>query len=247
VRTPRSLVALGLVVGLSACATLRVGSDYDREASFAGAATYDWAEAPVDEEGAETVDRINPFIDRRMRRAVEFELDTRGLLRVEEGPVDLLVSVSVLAAQEIEDYRWSGASTAVSLGFAFGTYPGWFGPWGWYPYYGTYWSRYPYWRWGGRYGYVPRVGIAIGRRPYFGYPYAYSRYGWRSYGGYPSRDLRLPPGSFIIDVFDGESGDLVWRGWAEGALMFAPEADEMPAFISSTVHRMMEDFPIAAR
>lgn len=245
-RNPKWLVAFAFVAGLSACSTLRVGSDYDRELSIAGAATYDWAEADADAEGAETVERINPFIDRRMRRAVEFELDTRGLLRVEEGPVDLLVSVSVLAADEMGDYRSDRMSTAISLGFAFGTYPGWFGPWGSYAYYGGYYPGYPY-RSYGRFGYVPRVGVAIGRRPYFGYPYAYSRYGWRSYGGYPNRDPRLPPGSFIIDVFDGESGELVWRGWAEGALMFAPDGDEMPAFISSTVHRMMEDFPIEAR
>lgn len=245
-RNSKPLVALALMAGLSACSTLRVGSDWDREASFADAATYDWAEAEADEDVAETMDRINPFIDRRMRRAVEFELDARGLSRVEDGPVDLLVSVSVLAAEEIEDYRRGRMSTAISLGFAFGYYPGWFGSWGWYPYYGAY---YPRWRWSryDRFGYVPRVGVTIGRRPYFGYPYAYSRYGWRSYGGYPARDLRLPPGSFIIDVFDGDSGELVWRSWAEGALMFAPGTEDLPAFISSTAHRMMEEFPIRER
>ena len=244
-RISMSLGALTLLTGLSACSTLRVGSDYDREVSLAAASTYDWAEGEADDESAEAVDRINPFIDRRMRRAVEFELDTRGLLRVEDGPVDLLVSVSVLAADEIADYRGRGVSPTVAVGFAFG-FPGWFGPWGWYPYYGSY-SPYWYGRDYGRYGYAPRVGLAIGRRPYFGYPYAYSGYGWRSYGGTPARDVRLPPGSFVIDVFDGESGELVWRGWAEGALMFAPEVEDMPAFISSTVHRMMEDFPIRER
>lgn len=244
-RTSALVGLLALAVASAACSTLRVGSDYDREASFADARTWDWAGVAEGDEAAAEVERINPFIDRRLRRAVEDELEERGLVHVEEGPVDILLAVSVLDAGEIGEYRGRRDSPAVYLGFGFGYNPGyWYSPWGWgYPYYGYpyRYRRYPWFSYG-----FPTVGVAFGR-PYFGYPYAWSGYGYRSLGGVRSRDLALPPGTFIVDVLDGESGDLLWRGWAEGALMFAPDAAEMPAFIASTVHRIMDRLPIDPR
>jgi len=245
VRTSALLGAVALLAGSTACSTLHIGSDYDREASFADARTWDWAGVAEADSSAQAVERINPFLDRRLRRAVADELDARGLVRVEEGPVDILVSVSVLDPGEIGQYTGRGESPVVYLGFGFGYNPGyWYSPWGWgYPYYGYpyRYRRYPWYSYG-----FPTVGVAFGR-PYFGYPYAWSGYGYRSLGGYGSRDLALPPGTFIVDVMDGESGDLVWRGWADGALAFAPDADEMPAFIASTIHRIMEKLPIDSR
>ncbi len=52
------------------------------------------------------------------------------------------------------------------------------------------------------------------------------------------------PGSFVVDVVDAESGELIWRGWAERALFFAPEElQDLPAFVEETVGRIMETFP----
>lgn len=241
----RTRVGIALVAAAvtASCASMRFGHDYDREATFAAATTYDWVETP-EEELAE-VERVNPFIDRRMRRAVDTELEARGFRRVEEGSVDLLVAVTVLDVEGAESWRRGRVSPAFLVGFGFGYGPGLWAPWsGYAPWYG-----YSPWYGGGfyspwRYRGVRRFGFGVGATPYFGYPYGYGSYGpYGAYGGYPDRDLRLAPGSFIVDVMDGESGELVWRGWADGALGFAPDEDELPRFISAVVHRIMERFP----
>lgn len=54
----------------------------------------------------------------------------------------------------------------------------------------------------------------------------------------------LPPGGFVIDVMDRATGEVVWEGWARGALAYAPgELDALPRFIHDAVHRILEDFP----
>jgi hypothetical protein len=232
---------------------MRVGSDYDREATLDAVASYDWVSpAEADEETAAAVNRINPFIDRRMRRAVDSELEARGLQRVEEGPVDVLVAIAVLDVDRIGEVPRGGSNVPVVVGFGFGYNPGyWYSPWG-YGYGGYGYGRYGYagspyggWGWGG----YPAVGVSVGfgRGPYFGYAAPYGAYGYQSYGGFRSRDLALPPGSFIIDILDGESLELVWRGWAEGALLYSPDAPELPEFIASTVHRIMEEIPLGTQ
>lgn len=237
----RAGIALAAAFVTASCASMRVGHDYDREATFAGAATYDWVETP--EEELEEVERVNPFIDRRMRRAVDYELVSKGFRRVEEGPVDLLVSVRVLDVESSDRGRRGGASPAILVGLGFGYGPGfwypWSGyaPWWGYPWYGGYGGP---WRHRG----VRRFGFGVGFTPYFGYPYGYRAYGpYGALGGYRDRDLRLAPGSFIVDVLDGGTGEPLWRGWANGALAFAPDEADLPAFISSVVHRIMERFP----
>jgi hypothetical protein len=245
----RRSIVFGLLASIvtGACSTMRVGSDYDHEASLSNVITYDWVSlGEADEETVAAVDRINPFIDRRLRRAVDSELEARGLHRVREGPVDLLVAIDVLDVDRIgEIQRGGGGGVPIVVGFGFGFNPGyWYSPWGWGSPYG--YSRFGY----GRYGYggwgFPAVGVSLGfgGSPYFGYAAPYGSYGYRSYGGFRSRDLALPPGSFIIDILDGESGELVWRGWAEGALLFSPDVQDLPKFIASTVHRIMEDLPV---
>jgi len=250
----RRSIVLGLLVSVvfPACSTMRVGSDYDHEVSLIHVTTYDWVSlGEADEETVAAVNRINPFIDRRLRRAVDSELEARGLQRVEEGPVDLLVAIDVLDVDRIgEILRGGGGGVPIVLGFGFGFNPGyWYSPWGYgHGGYGGY-GRYGYRGYGyGGYGYggwgYPAVGVSLGRGPYFGYAAPYGAYGYQSYGGFRSRDLALPPGSFIIDVLDGESGELVWRGWAEGALLFSPDVQDLPKFIASTVHRIMEELPV---
>jgi hypothetical protein len=52
------------------------------------------------------------------------------------------------------------------------------------------------------------------------------------------------PGTLVVDVVDGEGEELMWRGWADRALAFAPEdLEELPAFIDDMVRRIMETFP----
>jgi len=194
---------------------------------------------------------------------VDAELEARGLERVQEGAVDLLVAIDVLDVDRIGEVPRGGGNVPVVVGFGFGYNPGsWYSPWGWGSPYGLGYGGLGYGGWGygglgyGGWGYgglghggwgYPSVGVSLGfGTPYFGYGAPYGSYGYRSYGGLGSRDLALPPGSFIIDVLDGESGELVWRGWAEGALSFSPDVRDLPEFISSTVRRIMEELPLDA-
>lgn len=252
----RSILTVALLgLTISACTSMRVGSDFDHEASFASVTTYDWvATAEGDEDNAAAIDRINPFLDRRLRRAVDYELAERGLQKVEEGPVDLLVAVDVLDAQRVGEVRRATTSaTPVFFSVGFGFNPGWYSPWGWggYPFWG--YSRFG---WGGRYGWGrpwgwgssgwgrASVGVGLGfGTPYFGVPAGGSFGVTQSWGGYGLNEPGLPPGSFVIDVLDGTTGELVWRGWAEGAVYYTPDPEDLPDFISSTVHRILEDFP----
>ncbi|MCG8467048.1 MAG: DUF4136 domain-containing protein [Gemmatimonadetes bacterium] len=251
IRRTRVLLALFAAVAVGGCASLRVASDYDRDVSFAGRETWDWvapAAAEGTEEEAAEVERVNPFIDRRLERAVRDELAARGYRRVEEGPVDLLVAVSVLDPERaVDGRRGGGYPYALGFGFGFG-----FGPAYFYPGFGLYPGLgfgFPYY--GSRY----RRGFGYGRsyssfrygyyRPYFGYGYGGGGYGpYGYYGGSRANDLEtLAPGTFVIDVLDGESGELIWRGLANGALAYAPDLEDLPDFIASVVHDIMEGFP----
>ena len=100
----------------------------------------------------------------------------------------------------------------------------------------------------------------------FGYPYGgfgYPGYGWRpgfgvgfysvgGPGGYPYRGYGYPisasasgyaPGTLAIDVTDRRSDELVWRGWAEGALFEPVPPEQLADFIDEVVEKIMRNFP----
>ncbi len=95
--TIATLVALS---GLSGCAT-RVRSDFDREAVFSDYNTFDWI-APLvraSEEGVQA-DLEGPFarnslLDKRIRAAVNGNLETRGFQYVESGESDFRLNYHV--------------------------------------------------------------------------------------------------------------------------------------------------------
>ncbi len=95
--TIATLVALP---GLSGCAT-RVRSDFDREAVFSDYNTFDWI-APLvraSEEGVQA-DPEGPFVrnsllDKRIRAAVNRNLETRGFHYVEGGESDFRLNYHV--------------------------------------------------------------------------------------------------------------------------------------------------------
>lgn len=230
----RVFLTLCTAVWFGGCATLRVASDYDHSVSFEARHTYDWAAAP--EEGAaeesEEMERVNPFLERRLERAVDNELGELGFEKVEDGPVDFLVAVSIIDPEGATFGRGGGGLPLVlALGFGFGT-PYAYSPFG-YGFGGFYSGRSRFGRGFGGYS-------SFGYRPYFGYGYGSSGY----YRGGSGADLgSLGPGSFVVDILDGESGELIWRGWANGALGHAPDLDGLPDFIASVVHDIMKDFP----
>lgn len=210
-------VVLSATLVLSACVGLRVNTDFDAQASFAELATYDWADSSevVDESAA-----ASPFLERRVRRAVDLTLAERGFALDTVGEIDFIVTAFVVAPPGYETGRRS--RTAVSFHFGVGigyAYPYWYGHPGFhgYPYFG-----------------FPYFGVRSVWGPTYGHGAA-----WFPLEGQPSNE----PGTLVVDVFAASSGELIWRGWADGALLDMPSNERAQAFLNETVAKILEDFP----
>lgn len=114
-------VALPLTLMLSACETLRVGSDYDRTANFSTYHTFSWL--PRENYGVK-----NPLVVERARDAILAALEQKGYRYVENSAgADFAVDFTIGARERVDIL----------------TYPRPYGgPWYWY---GRYWWGYPYW------------------------------------------------------------------------------------------------------
>jgi hypothetical protein len=107
---PAALVAIGfsLLLGVTGCATSsRVGvtSDFDHSVNFRAYKTWAWyPQQTVDAEGG-PARGYESFLDQRLQAAVERELSTKGLTRVDKNP-DLFVAYSakVEEKQQVSPY-----------------------------------------------------------------------------------------------------------------------------------------------
>ncbi len=251
-RYPSSVcLVAGVALATSACATVQYRTDFDREADFVRLETYGWM-LPTEEEQQELA-RISPFLERRLTRALDRELTDRGYVETTDGNPDFWVSAYPVVP--IDDEADDGSvdsvqrpvrtsSVAVSVGVAGGGFccRGFYGlpyPYGGFGYpYGGF--GYPYGGFGyPRSGWYPGFGVgfySVGGRggyPYGGYGYPISA----SASGYA-------PGTLAIDVTDGRSDELVWRGWAEGALFEPVSPERLAGFIDEVVEKIMRDFPL---
>ena len=253
-RPARSLLVSSFALAMAGCSMVEYSADYDRGAAFSGYSTYDWL-LTTEDEGA-VLDQINPFLERRLQRAVDAQLADRGLAKSSDGEPDVWVSVypfvpnldassnAGAAGYPYGGYGRSRVQLSIGFGVGFG-YPFGFG-YG-HPYFGfRYPFGYPYWFgygapyigfWSPFYGY-PRFG--------FGYGYGYGM-GYYSAGGYGydygSAGHGLGPGTIVVDVIDAASEEIVWRGWADGALLEMPPADQLADYVDEVIGRVMQSFP----
>src|SRR5690554_463345 len=98
---------------LSSCSSVRVASDYDKEADFTKYKTFAFYKPGIDKA------EINDLDKRRMLRAIESELLAKGFTK-SESP-DFLVSIFTKSREKVNIYQS-------------GYYPYGYG-WGWSPYY----------------------------------------------------------------------------------------------------------------
>ena len=113
--------ALTLVVGLTGCETLRVGSDYDRAANFANFHSFTWL--PRQDYGAR-----NPLVVERARDAIQARLEQKGYTYTSDpAAADFAVDFTVDAHQRTDIHTYPAAYA---------------GDWHWY---GPHWWGYPYW------------------------------------------------------------------------------------------------------
>ncbi|MBT8395098.1 MAG: DUF4136 domain-containing protein [Flavobacteriaceae bacterium] len=115
-----------LVVGfLTSCSSVRVASDYEKNANFSDFKTFAFFKPGIDKA------EINDIDKRRILRAIESELLSKGFTK-SENP-DLLVSIFSKSNQRVDVYNNYWGAGAWGWG---GYGPGWgwggFGPgWGW--------------------------------------------------------------------------------------------------------------------
>lgn len=113
----KTLPFLALLIFISSCSSVKVATDYDRNANFNEYKTFAFYKTGIDKA------EINDLDKRRILRAIEAELLAKGFTK-SENP-DLLVSLFTKSREKINIYNDN-----------FGPYG--YG-WGWHPWY---WNRY---------------------------------------------------------------------------------------------------------
>ena len=116
-----------MIAIVGACSGIQVSQDYDPSTNFNPYRTFAWAPEPTQKSGDVLID--SPFMDRRIRSAIETTLKSRGYPKAEGGRPDFLATYQLVVRTQVE---------VNTVGPAFG--------WGGYPY--GYWG-YPYSYWGG--------------------------------------------------------------------------------------------------
>ena len=125
----RSASIFLMIAIVGGCSGIQVSQDYDPSTNFGLYRTFAWAPEPAQKSGDVLID--SPFMDRRIRNAIETTLQSRGYPKVEGGRPDFLVTYQLVVRTQVE---------IDTVGPAFG--------WGAYPYPYGYWG-YPYPYWGG--------------------------------------------------------------------------------------------------
>jgi hypothetical protein len=83
----------------SACSTIRIGSDHDRDANFSAYHTYAWLPRPH-------YHTVNPLVVKRAHDAIDAELHSRGYsLAADSGSADFTVNFTV-GAHDREDVQF---------------------------------------------------------------------------------------------------------------------------------------------
>jgi hypothetical protein len=117
------LTLITAIALLAACATLTVGSDFDRNTGFSGFHAYSWM--PREHYGTR-----NPLVVQRARDAIQVEMGKKGFAYVTDpAAADFVVDFTIGARErvEVESYPVPYAGP-----WSWG-YPGWWG----YPYWGN--------------------------------------------------------------------------------------------------------------
>ncbi len=106
----RAALSLVSVLGFAGCASLRVQTDYDAQASFAQLGTYSWIDQTVQVGGNPAVN--STLVERRIRDAVDNALGRMGYRKVTTDSSDFRVAYSIVSEQR----------SAVDAGYGYGTY-----------------------------------------------------------------------------------------------------------------------------
>ncbi len=97
----------------------------------------------------------------------------------------------------------------------------------------------------GSYGYGGYGHFGHGSFGHRGFGHGHSGFGYgSSYGS--SLVYEYIATTLVLDVSDARTNELIWRGWATGALDENPTPDEVQKFVSEAVEKILEEFPAAS-
>jgi hypothetical protein len=110
---------IGFALVAAGCSTISVNHDFDTEADFTTYKTYAWLQEPVTAVGnAAAAKQQNTLLDKRIRSAVEAELQAKGMT-VDTGNPDVLLVYHTGVDSKINVTDW---------GYTYPTrYGGWYG------------------------------------------------------------------------------------------------------------------------
>lgn len=113
-RTVVAAIAIGH--GVLACSTLRVRSDFDRDVDFGRYESYAWLEEPLRSEAPQSAAdaMVDPFahnslLDKRVRQAVDRELQARGYRAAHDEAPSFRVQYHVVLENRTRVYSAHGA------------------------------------------------------------------------------------------------------------------------------------------
>ncbi|MBQ0737248.1 DUF4136 domain-containing protein [Aquimarina celericrescens] len=117
-----SLLSLILIITLSSCTSVRVASDYDKQANFDTYKSFAFYKPGIDKAEISDLDK------KRILRAIEADMTSKGFSK-SENP-DMLVSIFTKTRENVNVYNnnWN---------WAWGWGPGWGYGWGWNPWWGA--------------------------------------------------------------------------------------------------------------
>ncbi len=228
-----------VVLAIAGCASLKVRTDYDELASFAELRTYDWVDQGVHEplvadngdgystngngSGSAEPAIHSPILGRRIRGEIDSELARLGYRRDVSGAPDFRVAFKVLTEKETDTYSggYGGSYSPYSFGHG-GFGHGGFGHGGF------------------GHGGFGHGGFGHGGFGHFGLsPY----YGSSYYG--PAIVRQYVQGTLVLDIVDGRTNELIWRGWATDRLDDDPKPKQVRHYVTAAVQKILEEFPPA--
>ncbi len=112
-----SLLSLILIITLSSCSSVRVASDYDKQANFNSYKSYAFFKPGIDQAEISDLDK------KRILRAIEADMSAKGFTK-SENP-DVLVSIFTKTKENVNVYQ-------NNFGWGWGWGWGW-NPWIWGP------------------------------------------------------------------------------------------------------------------
>ncbi len=93
-----------LLLSLYGCSSIQVSTDFDAEADFSAIHTYGWKTVHVS--GDALAD--NPLLYKRIARAIDGYLQTRGYQKVAPDTADVLIAIHALTKEKMRVRDWGG-------------------------------------------------------------------------------------------------------------------------------------------